>query len=168
MGGFSSKTCLMSPICAAHAKHVKTCNRLSVTTAPSLGLVQYCSQAMGILHLPKIGKTTALPETIASMLQPTKIISRLSPPQWLPFPQSIPLKLAILKKRNERWKIGKETSLFHCPLRAFFFSVSSLPTTQRERERAIQTINYHSRLQKFVFLWAPFSFFSFFTFSGWL
>ena len=40
----------------------------------------------------------------------------------------------IKKKRNGRWKIGKETFLFHCPPRAFFFCLQPPCDTKRERE----------------------------------
>ena len=167
----------------ARANLVKTCNRQSVTTAPSFGLVQYCWQAMGILHLPKISQTSALPEIIASMLQPTKTVARLSPPQWPPFPPSIPLKIAIvqLKKQTSGGRWGKRPP-FPLPIvpRALSFCLSpALYDTKRERA-SIQTINYHSRLRHYTVMvlnctkvcvsFGCFSFicFSFLLFSGWL
>lgn len=122
----------------ARANLVKTCNRQSVTTAPSFGLVQYCWQAMGILHLPKISQTSALPEIIASMLQPTKTVARLSPPQWPPFPPSIPLKIAIvqLKKQTSGGRWGKRPP-FPLPIvsRALSFCLSpALYDTKRESQ----------------------------------
>lgn len=122
----------------ARANLVKTCNRQSVTTAPSFGLVQYCWQAMGILHLPKISQTSALPEIIASMLQPTKTVARLSPPQWLPFPLSIPPKMVILQLKKQtsggRWE---KRPPFPLPIvsRALSFCLSpALYDTKRESQ----------------------------------
>ena len=166
----------------ARANLVKTCNRQSVTTAPSFGLVQYFWQAMDILHLPRISQTSVLPEIIASMLQPTKTVARLSPPQWPPFPQSIPLKIAILslKKQTSGGRQEKRPPfpfpLF--PARFLFLSLQP-PTTQRERA-SIQTINYHSRLRHYTvmvlnctkvcasFRCVSYICFSFLLFSGWL
>ena len=88
---------------------------------------------------------------------------------------------SVVKKANERWTMGKETSLSpsHCPPRAFFCLSPALYDTKRERA-SIQTINYHSRLRHYTEMvlnctkvcvsFGCFSFicFSFLLFSGWL
>ena len=87
---------------------------------------------------------------------------------------------SVVKKANERWTMGKETSLSpsHCPPRFLFVSLQP-STTQRERAD-IQTINYHSRLRHYTVMvlnctkvcvsFGCFSFIcsSFLLFSGWL
>ena len=152
----------------ARANLVKTCNRQSVTTAPSFGLVQYCWQAMGILHLPKISQTSALPEIIASYQDCSQTFSTSVAP--IPTQYSTKNSNSVVKKANERWTMGKETSLSpsHCPPRAFFLSLSS-PLRHKERERESQypdnklplaLTSLHRNglefIQKFAFLLAVF------------